>query len=110
MNFDDWNETTTPARGVERFRERHASFAGGIGSVRLYDSDDRKLAAHMIDHPYGGTASTVLNLQASWQTDERARRIAAIFAAHADEICAEIDALDDLPANANVVAETLDRR
>ncbi len=104
--MNNWTESTTPATPSTSRRSKEFRFAGGGGNVVGHGPDSRTLGEHVRQHPYGGTACAVLNLQASWQTAERAQRIAEIFAAHADEICAEIDALDSLPDNARVVDES----
>lgn len=106
----DWQDVpATSQLGAHRA----AAYPFGAGEIiaRLYPPRDEPLPAHMQAHPFGGTCTATLSAQASWQTPDRAKRIAAIFAAHAAEIAAEINALDDLPDNARLVAdEAIDRR
>ncbi len=105
MNFDDWVETTTEVRQSERRLDKPFRFVCGAGNVALCFGTGSQPPEHLSSAPFGGTAIATLNMQASWQTEARAQRVAAIFAAHAAEICAEINALNELPANARVVED-----
>ena len=108
--LDDWKEEVQQPTVAKRVRAKAFVAAGVQGSVRLHGpSGELTDTPSLAEPPYGGTATACLSLQASWQTESRAARVATIFAAHAAEICAEIDALDSLPDNATVV-ETMDRR
>ena len=110
--FDDWKEIVRQPTTATRVREKAFRGAGVNVHVRLYDPTGEPLTTpSLVAEPYGGTTTTTLYAQASWQTEARASRIAAIFAAHAAEIAAEINALDSLPDNARLVAdEAIDRR